>query len=117
MAYENKTGLNVNNFYGPRTATGQSGVDTSNGIVKQFVWQYDPAAILLNRFPIPTGSVVLDVNKPAGVTAVTVGGTAVQAATWTAPVVAAGVVAVTGAVLGDQVIITYQHTAKPIVVA
>lgn len=117
MAYESNTGLGVHNQYGPRFATGASGVDTSQGIVKQFVWFYDSGTLLDDRFLIPAGSVVLDVNKPASVTAVTVGGTAVQAATWAAPVVAAGAVAVTGAVSGDQVIITYQHTAKPIVVA
>lgn len=117
MAYEKTSGLGVNNFYGPRTATGASGVDTSQGIVKQFVWFYDSAALLDDRFLIPTGSVIVDVNKPSGVTAVAVGGTAVTAATWAAPVAAAGAVTVTGAATGDQVIITYQHTAKAIVVA
>jgi len=114
MAFEDKSGLNVHNHYGARPTGGVSGVDTSQGIVKQFVWFYDTSG-LYDRFPIPAGSVILDVNKPAGVTAVTVGGTAVQAATWVAPVAAAGEVAVTGAVTGNQVIITYQHTAKPIV--
>lgn len=117
MGYENSAGLNVHNHYGPRTATGASGVDTSQGIVKQFVWFYDSAALLDDRFPIPAGSVVLDVNKPASVSAVSVGGTAVHSATWAAPVPASGAVAVSGAVTGDQVIITYQHDAKPIVVA
>lgn len=116
MAFEDKSGLNVHNHYGARTVGGVSGVDTSQGIVKQFVWFYDTSG-LYDRFPIPTGSVILDVNAPSTVTAVTVGGTAVQAATWAAPVKAAGAVAVTGAAAGDQVIVTYQHTASDIVVA
>ena len=108
MAYENSAGLNVNNFYGPRTATGAQGPDESSGVLNQFVWQYDSTALINNRFLIPAGSAIQDVMKPAGVTAVTVGGTAVTAATWAAPVIAGGAVAVTGAVTGDKIIITYQ---------
>ena len=109
MAYENTAGLGVNNFYGPRTATGAQGPDESSGVLNQFVWEYDSTATgLLNRFPIPAGSAIQDVMKPSNVTAVTVGGTAVTAATWAAPVIAGGVVALTGAVTGDKVIITYQ---------
>lgn len=108
MAYEKTSGLGVNNFYGPRTSGGVQGPDVSSGVLNQFVWFYDSTALLDDRFPIPAGSMVVDVTKPAGVTAVTVGGTAVQAATWAAPVVAGGAVAVTGAVTGDKVVITYQ---------
>lgn len=108
MAYEKTSGLGVSNFYGPRTSGGVQGPDVSSGVLNQFVWFYDSTALLDDRFPIPAGSMVVDVTKPAGVTAVTVGGTAVQAATWAAPVVAGGAVAVTGAVTGDKVVITYQ---------
>lgn len=108
MAYEKTSGLGVNNFYGPRTATGASGPDVSSGVLNEFVWFYDSAALLDDRFQIPAGSAVVDVMKPTGVTAVTVGGTAVTAATWAAPVIAGGAVAVTGATTGDKVIITYQ---------
>lgn len=108
MPYENKSGLGVNTFYGPRTSGGVQGPDVSSGVLNQFVWFYDSAALLDDRFPIPAGSMVVDVTKPANVTAVTVGGTAVQAATWAAPVVAGGAVAVTGAVTGDKIVITYQ---------
>jgi hypothetical protein len=108
MAYENSAGLGVNNFYGPRTATGAQGPDESSGVLNQFVWQYDAGALINNRFQIPAGSAIQDVMKPAGITAVTVGGTAVTAATWAAPVIAGGAVAVTGATTGDKVIITYQ---------
>lgn len=108
MPYENSAGLGVNNFYGPRTATGAQGPDESSGVLNSFVWQYDSSALITDRFLIPAGSAVVDVMKPAGVSAVTVGGTAVTAATWAAPVIAGGVVAVTGAVTGDKIIITYQ---------
>lgn len=108
MAYENTSGLGVNNFYGPRTATGAQGPDESSGVLNSFVWQYDSSALLDDRFVIPTGSAIVDVMKPAGVTAVTVGDTAVTDATWAAPVIAGGAVALTGATTGDKVIITYQ---------
>lgn len=108
MPYENSAGLGVNNFYGPRKAQGAQGPDVSSGVLNQFVWFYDSTALINNRFPIPAGSMVVDVTKPAGITAVTVGGTAVQGATWAAPVVAGGAVAVTGATTGDKVVITYQ---------
>lgn len=108
MAYENSAGLGVNNFYGPRTATGAQGPDESHGVLNQFVWQYDSTALINNRFLIPAGSAILDVTKPSTVTAVTVGGTAVTAATWAAPVIAGGAVALTGAATGDKIVITYQ---------
>lgn len=108
MPYEKTSGLGVNNFYGPRTATGAQGPDESSGVLNSFVWQYDSSALLDGRFVIPTGSAIVDVRKPAGVTAVTVGGTGVTAATWAAPVIAGGAVALAGATTGDKVIITYQ---------
>lgn len=108
MPYENSAGLGVNNFYGPRTSGGVQGPDVSSGVLNEFVWFYDSTAIIGGRFPIPAGSMIVDVQKPTTVTAVTVGGTAVAAATWEAPVVAGGAVAVTGAVTGDKVVITYQ---------
>jgi hypothetical protein len=114
MPYENSAGLGVNNFYGPRKAQGAQGPDVSSGVLNQFVWFYDSTALINNRFPIPAGSMVVDVTKPAGVTAVTVGGTAVQGATWAAPVVAGGAIAVTGAVTGDKVVITYQKVFGPL---
>lgn len=108
MAYEKTSGLGVNNFYGPRTATGAQGPDESSGVLNSFVWQYDSSALLDDRFVIPADSAIVDVKKPDGVTAVTVGGTAVTAATWAAPVIAGGAVELTGATTGDKVIITYQ---------
>lgn len=108
MPYENSAGLGVNNFYGPRVAGGAQGPDVSSGVLNQFVWFFNSTALINNRFPIPAGSLILDVTRPAGVTAITVGGTAVQAATWAVPIVAGGAVAVTGAVTGDKVVITYQ---------
>nr|UVX81335.1 MAG: hypothetical protein [Bacteriophage sp.] len=108
MAYEKTSGLGVNNFYGPRTATGAQGPDESSGVLNSFVWQYDSSAPLDGRFVIPTGSAIVDVMKPDSVTTVTVGDTEVKGATWAAPVIAGGAVKLTGATTGDKVIITYQ---------
>lgn len=108
MAYEKTSGLGVNNFYGPRTATGAQGPDESSGVLNSFVWQYDSSALLDDRFVIPAGSAIVNVRKPASVTTVKVGDTEVTGATWAAPVIAGGAVALTGATAGDKVIITYQ---------
>ncbi len=108
MPYENSAGLGVNNFYGPRTSGGVQGPDVSSGVLNEFVWFYDSTASLSGRFPIPAGSMIVDVTKPANVTAVTVGGSQVAGATWAAPVVAGGAVTATGAVTGDKIVITYQ---------
>lgn len=115
MAFEDKAGLGVHNHYGPRTSGGVAGPDNSQGNEKKFVWFYDTAASgLYDQFLIPTGSIVTGVTGPAGITAVTVGGTAVTDATEVAPVEASGAVAVTGATDGDVVFIKYVHFADPI---
>lgn len=117
MSYESKTGLGVHNQYGPRTASGVSGFEPADGVERKFIWVYDPATLLDDRNVIPAGAVVTGVTKPSTVTAVTVGGTSVTAATEAAPVKAAGAVAVTGATLGAVVIVKYLHLAEDIVVA
>lgn len=117
MSYENKAGLGVNNQYGPRTATGVSGFEPADGVERKFIWVYDPATLLDDRNVVPAGSVVTGVTKPTNVTAVTVGGTAVASATEVAPVKAAGAIAVTGAVLGDVVIVKYLHLPEDIKIA
>lgn len=117
MSYENSAGIGVNNQYGPRAATGVSGFEPVDGVERKFIWVYDPATLLDDRNVIPTGSVVTGVTKPTNVTAVTVGGTAVTASTEVAPVKAAGAVAVTGAALGDVVIVKYLHLAEDIKIA
>lgn len=116
MPFENKTGLNVNNQYGPRTATGVRGVEPVKGIERKYIIKYDPAVALLNQGVIPVGSVVTGVTKPTNVTAVTVGGTAVTAATEVAPVAitTAGAPVLTGAAAGDIVIIKYLHVSGTI---
>lgn len=117
MSYENSAGLGVNNQYGPRAATGVSGFEPADGVERKFIWVYDPATLLDDRNTIPTGSIVTGVTKPTNVTAVTVGGTAVTAATEAAPVKAAGAIVVTGAVLNDVVIVKYLHLAEDIKIA
>lgn len=116
MPFENKTGLNVNNQYGPRTATGVRGVDPSVGVEREYVIKIDSSVALLNQPIIPVGAVVTGVTKPTAVTAVTVGGTAVTAATEVAPVAitTAGAPVVTGGALGDIVLVKYLHTSGTI---
>ena len=108
MPYEKTSGLGVSNQYGPRTSGGVKGPDVSSGVLNQHVWFYDADTTLDDEFKIPAGSMIVDVQKPANVTAVTVGGTAVQAATWAAPIVAGGDVLATGATTGNKIVITYQ---------
>lgn len=119
MPFENKTGLNVNNQYGPRTASGVRGFEPADGIEREYVIKIDPAVALLNRPVIPAGSVVTGVTKPTAVTAVTVGGTAVTAATEAAPVAitTAGAPVVTGGAVGDYVFVKYLHAAGTIKVS
>ena len=118
MPFENKAGLGVNNQYGPRRAGGGSGFEPADGVERKFVWFYDSLASgLLDRNVVPAGAVVTGVTKPANVTAVTVGGVSVTAATEVAPVKTAGAIVVTGAVTGDVVIIKYLHTALSIKIA
>lgn len=116
MPFENKTGLNVNNQYGPRTATGVRGVEPSDGVERKMVIKIDPAVVLDDQFIIPVGAVVTGVTKPTAVTAVTVGGTAVTAATEVAPVAitTAGSPVITGGVLNDIVIVKYLHVSGTI---
>lgn len=121
MPYENSAGLGVNNFYGPRTAVGARGPDVSSGVLNEYVWFYDSATTtaLSGQFQIPAGSAIVDVNAPSNVTAVTIGGTAVLAATWAAPVTVttAGAPVVTGATAGQRIVITYQKVVGSITVA
>lgn len=116
MTFEANTGLNVHNQYGPRTATGVRGVEPADGVERKYVIKYDPAVALDDQPLIPVGAVVTGVTKPTNVTAVSVGGTAVTAATEVAPVAitTAGAPVLTGAALGDIVIVKYLHVSGTI---
>lgn len=116
MGYENSAGLGVNNFYGPRDTGATKGFEPSDGVERKVVWIFS-ADTLVSPIVVPTGAVVTGVTKPTNITAVTVGGVAVQAATEVAPVKTAGAIAVTGGVAGNVVIVKYLHTANSIVVA
>lgn len=112
MAYENSAGLNVHNQYGPRATGGEEGVFKTYGFYNEYVVNM-PLAGLDYKFPVRNNVKVIgvDLNFAVGtVTAVTIGGVAVQAATESAPVTIAntntGVVAQTGGT-GGFIVIRY----------
>lgn len=114
MAYEDSAGLNVNNHYGPRTTGGTEGVTNTSGVYNEYVKDLDETGLAFG-FPSPaTGKpsvwVVLadDAEAEGTVTAITVGGVNVTAATEAAPVEIpagnSGVVVATGATGGNIMI-------------
>lgn len=94
MAYEDNTGLNVHNHYGPRTTGGTEGVTRTEGVLNEFVWRIGDG--LGFGFPTPgTGEpsywvVEVDASQVTGhdpaTDAQTIGGVDVKAATLEAPV-------------------------------
>lgn len=116
MGYENSAGLSVHNHYGPRVASGVRGVEPADGVERKLIVKIDPAVALDDQFVIPAGAIVTGVTGPVAVTAVSVGGTAVKAATEAEPVAVttAGAPVITGGAKGDVVIIKYIHVAGTI---
>lgn len=111
--YDSNIGLGgVHNHYGPRTTDGVRGVAPSDSLERQYTIEVGAANVLTDPGVIPAGSIVTGVYAPAAVTAVTVGGTAVTAATEAAPVqiTTAGAPVLTGGAAGDIVIVKYLHT-------
>jgi hypothetical protein len=108
MAFENSAGLGVNNYYGPRDSGGTQGVYNTMGYDAEFVW--DIAAGLPVKFPtnVEVTGVDLTFNTGTAVTALTIGGVAVIAATEAAPVgivtANTGVLAKTGGTAGTIII-------------
>lgn len=106
--YEDSAGLNVSNHYGPRDSGGTQGVYKTEGYDAEFVWNLDRAdvGVLFPRNVEVTG--VDETFVTGDITALSVGGVAVIAATEAAPVgiVAAntGVLAQTGGTAGYIVI-------------
>lgn len=117
MGYEANTGLNVYNHYGPRDSGGTRGVFKTEGYQNEFVWNLESTGLPF-KFPVPVGGVEVvkvDVFFAEGtVSAVTVGGVAVLAATEAAPVALAanntGVLAQTGGT-GGVIVIRYRNVA------
>lgn len=120
MAYEDSAGLNVSNHYGPRDSGGTRGVYKTEGYDAEFVWNLDLAGTVVT-FPTNVEVTGVDQTFTTGtVTALTVGGVAVIAATEAAPVgivtANTGVLAQTGGTAG-YIVIRYKVAPAGVVVA
>lgn len=89
MAYEDSSGLNVHNQYGPRKVGGGQGVHLTDGYKNEYVID-QPSQGLEFLFPRGGGVFVTGIDKTFAltgtVTSVTIGGVEVSAATDAAPV-------------------------------
>ena len=120
MGYEANTGLNVRNHYGPRDSGGTRGVYKTEGYQNEFVINLDRTALPV-LFPRNVEVTSVDETFVTGnVTALTIGGVDVIAATEAAPVgiVAAntGVIVQTGGTAG-YIIVRYKTAPAGVVVA
>lgn len=117
MGYESNTGLNVSNYYGPRGTGGTRGVFKTEGYQYEFVWNLEDTGLPF-KFPIYPGGVEIvavdDSFAEGTVSAVTIGGVAVFAATEASPVMLAanntGVLAQTGGT-GGVLVIRFRNVA------
>jgi hypothetical protein len=121
MGFESNTGLGVNNYYGPRDTGGTEGVVRTEGVMNEFMKDYDNAETLDFGFPVPLATqdsywvTEVDVSQATGtITTQTIGGVDVSAATPEAPVeivdTNTGVLAFSG-LTGGKVLIKYKKYA------
>ena len=121
MGYENSAGLGVNNHYGPRTSGGTEGIVGTVGALNEYVKDLDDAGLAFG-FPVPLSTqssywvTEVDISQVSGtVTAQTIGGVDVSAATPEAPVeiddTNTGVIVLTGAT-GGKVLISFKKYPK-----
>jgi hypothetical protein len=108
MPFSNTAGLGVNNHYGPRDSGGTRGVFKTEGYDSEFVWNLSATGLPV-KFPTNVEVTGVDVTFVTGtVTALTIGGVAVFAATEAAPVgvvtANTGVLVKTGGTAGVLVI-------------
>lgn len=111
MAYESKSGLNVNNYYGARNTGGTRGVVKTVGTYNEFSVTVPLTNTIDFKFPVLKGVKVVGFyagDATGTLTALTIGGVNVFAATDAAPVALAagntGVIAQTGLTAGELVI-------------
>lgn len=109
MSYENTAGINVDNQYGPFNAGGTQGVLKTRGYREEFTINFD-AEMISVLFPVGEGCWVTGVDETFSTTAVsayTVGGVDILAATEAAPVELAasntGIIVITGPTAGTVV--------------
>ena len=119
MPYESNTGLKVNNYYGARDSGGTHGQFKTEGYQNEFVYNIAPAGKFIDfKFPVMPGGVYVtkvDISFATGpVTALTIGGVNVFAATDAAPVSVpagnTGVIVQTGGTAGT-IVIRYKNVA------
>ena len=121
MGYENSAGLGVSNHYGPRVSGGTEGVVGTKGVDNEFVMGLDVSGLSFG-FPTPLETQAsywvteVDISQVVGtVSAQTIGGVNVAAATPEAPVEVdstnTGIIALTGAT-GGQVLIKFKKYPK-----
>lgn len=111
MAYEAKTGLNVSNQYGPRNTGGTRGITKTEGTYNEFSMTVPLLNTIDFKFPVLKGVKVVGFYAGDAVgtlTALSIGGVSVFAATDAAPVAIpagnTGVLAQTGLTGGELVI-------------
>ena len=111
MGYESKTGLNVNNHYGPRNTGGTRGIVKTEGTYNEFSVAVPLTNTIDFKFPVLKGGKVVGFyagDATGTLTALTIGGVNVFAATEAAPVALAagntGVISQTGLTAGELVI-------------
>lgn len=120
MTFANQAGLNVSNHYGARDSGGTRGVYKTEGYYNEFVINLDRAALPV-KFPVNVEVVGVDETFVTGdVTALTIGGVAVIAATEAAPVgivpANTGVISQTGGTAG-YIIVKYKTAPAGRIVA
>lgn len=106
--FENSAGIGVNNYYGARDSGGTRGVHKTEGYYNEFVWNLTSTGLPI-KFPTNVEVIGVDETFTTGdVTALTIGGVSVIAATEAAPVAVVtantGVLAQTGGTAGAIVI-------------
>lgn len=116
MSYENSAGLGVHNQYGPRATGGEQGVYLTDGFYNEYIVNL-PLSGLDYKMPIRNAIKVVGINEAFAVgtvSALTVGGTDITAATDAAPVTLpktnTGIVAQTGGT-GGYIVIKYINVA------
>lgn len=109
MGFENSAGLGVNNHYGPRDSGGTEGNIKTEGLYNEY--SVELVGTLAFPFPVLEGVKVVGVDKTYAtgtVTAVSLGGVSINAASEASPVTIAdtntGVFAQTGGTAGKLVI-------------
>ena len=116
MAYEDSSGLNVNNHYGPRSSGGTQGVERTAGAGNEATINFDGEALDF-YVEVPAGAVVTEVVDDFATGAVataTVGAVDISTAAGTpasyVPVPLGGTLTVTGPTAGS-VIVKYLNVA------